>query len=153
MHGQACFRAAGNCTPPVGAAARNLEAEPHLESDVLSSERRQFGHVLIIWRVGYVISIFWNQYINRLNFPTAWTCKGDFVRQGIFVIWSGRTKYHLHGQARMRRPSPTIADHGPNSLKMCICVTNIHIELTPLNGLVPVTAWPAAQRKCRRSNT
>ena len=39
----------------------------------------------------------------------------------------------------MRRPSPTIADHGPNSLKMCICVTNIHIELTPLNGLVPVT--------------
>ena len=40
----------------------------------------------------------------------------------------------------MRRPSPTIADHGPNSLKMCICVTNIHIELTPLNGLVPVTS-------------
>ena len=44
----------------------------------------------------------------------------------------------------MRRPSPTIADHGPNSLKMCICVTNIHIELTPLNGLVPVTARAAS---------
>ena len=46
----------------------------------------------------------------------------------------------------MRRPSPTIADHGPNSLKMCICVTNIHIELTPLNGLVPVTGQGKKKR-------
>ena len=73
-------------------------------------------------------------------------------RQGL-LSWHLKTLAACRGwtyripSARAGKYAKTIADHGPNSFKMCICVTNIHIELTPLNGLVPVTGFgPDVQR-------
>ena len=60
---------------PLGTACRLEVLPPKVlkpslvqKTSFLSSKRRRFGNVLIIWRVGYVIPDSWNQYINRLNF-------------------------------------------------------------------------------------
>ena len=73
-----------------------LKPNPIQKTSLLPLRRRHLGHVLMISRVGYVITDFWNQYINRLNFLRAWPCNGFFARPGKLA---GRTEFSLHGVA------------------------------------------------------
>ena len=72
-----------------------LNPNPVEKTLFLPLKRRRLGHILIISRVGYVISDFWNQYINRLNSSKTWPCKGPSTRPGKL---GGRTEHPPHGQ-------------------------------------------------------